>query len=164
MYQKYRHVLIPVGMFGTFFLLGAIFFSRFSLSIDTQEFRCLTTWFVLVDHSDVDVKRGDIVAFIHKDGARGMPKGKRFAKYLRGIPGDKVVIRENYTSINGDRFDISMTAGIKHFNETMATYERDFVVQEGQYFFMGNTKTSNDSRFWGTMDQSAVEGKAYAIF
>lgn len=163
MYSRFRHVIIPTGMFAAFFILGAMFFSRFGLSIDTQELRCLTTWFILIDKKDLDVKRGDLVSFKHLYGARGMPKDKLYAKFLRGVPGDKIVVREKYTLINGERFDVTMSFGLKLFKESKETYEREFIVPKGQYFFMGNTKTSNDSRFWGTMDQSAVEGKVYAV-
>lgn len=146
-----------------FFLLLSLFFTRFGLSIDTQELRCLTTWFVLIDKGDHDVKRGDLVAFKHIHGAKGMPKGLMYAKFLRGVPGDKVTVRESYTIVNGERFDVSMSFGIEQFKETPSTYEREFIVPEGEYFFMGNTTTSNDSRFWGTIEQISVEGKVYAV-
>jgi len=84
-------------------------------------------------------------------------------KVLRGVPGDKVKVTETYTEVNGERFHVSMSFGLNVLDETMSSYQREFIVPDGHYFFMGTTPFSNDSRFWGTIEQSTVVGKAYAI-
>ena len=163
MYQKYRNIIFPVALFGIAGLMMLLFFNRFKLSPDLQEYRCLDQWLFLVDKSDKDLKKGHMVAFHHKEGAKKIPKGIGLIKILRGVSGDRIKVTENYTEVNGVRFDISMTFGLKVLEDEAAIYEREFIVPEGHYFFMGTTKFSNDSRFWGTIAKEQVVGRSYAI-
>lgn len=163
MYQKYRHILFPIILFGITGLMMLLFFNRFKLSPDLQEYRCLEQWLFLVDKSDQELKKGHMVAFRHKDGAKKIPKGIGLIKILRGEAGDHIKVTEHYTEVNGVRLNVTMTFGLKVLEEVATKYEREFTVPEGHYFFMGTTKFSNDSRFWGTIAKEQVVGRSYAI-
>ena len=43
-------------------------------------------------------------------------------------------------------------------------FERDEVIPEGKVFMTGTHPLSNDSRYWGYLDLTAVVGKGYKIF
>lgn len=163
MYKKYRHILIPLSLFAIAGLMMLMFFSRFKLSPDLQEYRCLEQWLFLVDKHDQELEKGYMVAFRHHEGAKKIPKGIGLIKILRGVEGDHIKVTEHYTEVNGERFDVTMTFGLKVLDETAPLYEKEFTVQQDHYFFMGTTNFSNDSRFWGTISKEHVVGRAYAI-
>jgi len=130
-------------------------------------------------------KRGDIAVFRY-------PKNPAvdYIKRVVGLPGDKVSYFKKKVYINGKLAKqvslgsyqgvgqgINMT-GAEHLIENLADVEHSilikhglpsvegtFVVPEGQYFMMGdNRDNSNDSRYWGTVPEENLVGKAFFIW
>lgn len=132
-----------------------------------------------------DPKRGDIVVF-------RFPKNPEidYIKRVVGVPGDRVAYYQKKVYINGKlatqkslgKYDgvgkgKDMT-GAEHIIENLSAVEHEilikngmpsvegvFVVPEGQYFVMGdNRDNSNDSRYWGTVPEQNLVGKAFFIW
>jgi len=130
-------------------------------------------------------ERGDIVVF-------RFPKNPTvdYIKRVVGVPGDKISYFKKTVYVNGKLAKqvslgsyqgvgqgINMT-GAEHFVENLAgadhsilvkhglpSVEGVFVVPEGQYFVMGdNRDNSNDSRYWGTVPEENLVGKAFFIW
>ena len=130
-------------------------------------------------------KRGDIAVFRY-------PKNPAvdYIKRVVGLPGDKVSYFKKKVYINGKLAKqvslgsyqgvgqgINMT-GAEHLIENLADVEHSilikhglpsvegtFVVPEGQYFMIGdNRDNSNDSRYWGTVPEENLVGKAFFIW
>lgn len=130
-------------------------------------------------------ERGDIVVFRY-------PKNPSidYIKRVVGLPGDRVAYYNKKTYINGKlskqvslgRYQgvgqgVNMT-GAEHLVEDLAGIEHSilieqgppsvegvFIVPEGQYFVMGdNRDNSNDSRYWGTVPEENLVGKAFFIW
>lgn len=85
----------------------------------------------------------------------------RLVKRVIGIPGDEVDIRDGKVYINGDELPESYVKG--------DTYQREFTfpatIPEGKYIVFGdNREVSKDSRTFGFIDRSQVEGKAVFRF
>ncbi len=130
-------------------------------------------------------ERGDIVVF-------RFPKNPKidYIKRVVGVPGDKISYYNKIVYVNGKQAKqaslgsyqgvgqgVNMT-GAEHFVENLAGVEHSilvkhglpsvegvFVVPEGQYFVMGdNRDNSNDSRYWGTVPEENLVGRAFFIW
>jgi signal peptidase I len=130
-------------------------------------------------------ERGDAVVF-------RFPKQPSvdYIKRVVGLPGDRVTYYDKKLLINGEpakqvslgRYQgvgqgVSMT-GTEHMVEDLIGREHGilikrglpsvegvFIVPEGHYFVMGdNRDNSNDSRYWGTVPEANLVGKAFFIW
>ncbi len=130
-------------------------------------------------------ERGDIVVF-------RFPKQPEidYIKRVVGLPGDRVEYQHKKVFINGKpikqvslgRYQgvgqgVNMT-GAEHLVEDLTGVEHSilikhglptlngvFTVPKGHYFVMGdNRDNSNDSRYWGTVPEENLVGKAFFIW
>ena len=130
-------------------------------------------------------ERGDSIVFRY-------PKNPEvdYIKRVIGIPGDRVSYYNKTVSINGkEAGQVSLGSyqgvgqgknmtGAEHFVEDLTGVEHSilvkhglpsvegvFIIPEGQYFVMGdNRDNSNDSRYWGTVPEENLVGKAFFIW
>ncbi len=130
-------------------------------------------------------ERGDIVVFRYpKDPTTD------YIKRVIGTPGDHIAYYNKKLYINGELMEqLSLGAyagkgkgakmsGANQLTETLGSVEHnvlirngapsvegEFVVPDGQYFVMGdNRDNSNDSRYWGTVPEKNLVGKAFLIW
>jgi len=130
-------------------------------------------------------ERGDVVVFRYpKDPS--IP----FIKRVVGLPGDRIAYYNKVLYINGQQADqrpigtytgkgagAGMT-GASLRQETLGsithpilvqsgypTVDGELVIPEGQYFVLGdNRDNSRDSRYWGTVPEKLLIGKAFTIW
>jgi signal peptidase I len=130
-------------------------------------------------------KRGDIVVFRYpRDPAVD------YKKRVIGLPGDRIEYYDKKLHINGAPINqislgryqgvgqgVEMTGnehlledltGIEHsilIRNAAASAEGVYVVPKGSYFVMGdNRDNSNDSRYWGTVPEENLVGRAFFIW
>jgi signal peptidase I len=132
-------------------------------------------------------KRGDIVVF-------RFPKDPTvdYIKRIVGLPGDRITYYNKQIFVNGVPVKLTplgiyegavrtsgmpgselllsedlgtVTHDILVRKEDSVAKEGEFVVPAGHYFVMGdNRDNSNDSRFWGTVPEENLVGKAFLIW
>lgn len=109
-------------------------------------------------------KRGDIIVFKFPNDP-----SKDFIKRVVGVGGDTIVIKNKEVFVNGKPEDNTHAIHSDPHVYPPGFQFRDnagpITVPEGKLFVMGdNRDESNDSRFWGFVDKSAVRGKAFIIY
>jgi signal peptidase I len=128
---------------------------------------------------DGEPQRGDVVVFRYpKDPSQD------YIKRIVGLPGDSIRYEQKELYINGKpipqeligRYPPDPAAMLKEehlagVDHQILLYDntRDgsftFKVPQGQYFAMGdNRDRSSDSRYWGTVPESNLVGKAFLIW
>ena len=126
--------------------------------------------------------RGDIVVFTPPHEPE-----KNYVKRLIGLPGDTLRMRDKVLFVNGEKveepyaqhvdpLDVHMPgmrwqldyladpAQRLHYRPTRDTWG-PIVVPPGQYFFLGdNRDDSEDSRYWGFVDESSIKGRPLFVY
>lgn len=106
-----------------------------------------------------------------------------YIKRVIGLPGDTVTYRDHTLYINGEEVPTDFVATlppVQLFEENLRDVhhqilknmgpgnpggEGQWTIPEHEYFVMGdNRDNSNDSRYWGTVPDELVVGKAFAIW
>ena len=131
--------------------------------------------------------RGDVAVFRYPQDP-----SIDYIKRIIGIPGDKITYSGKNVYVNGDRLPQTMVGvytetkeglpipGASRLTETIGSSQHEILIDstkrgfskeavwqvpDGHYFVMGdNRDNSNDSRFWGTVPEENLVGKAFMIW
>ena len=135
--------------------------------------------------STKDPERGDVVVFRYPQ-----QPSTNYIKRAIGLPGDRVVYSNKTLYINGKRIEQfgaspemmresnGLLTQMKRLTESLDSRQysiyidpnsgletREFEVPENSYFVMGdNRDRSNDSRYWGFVEDKYLVGKAFYIW
>lgn len=134
-----------------------------------------------------EVRRGDIVVFLHPDPAYA---GTYVVKRIMGVPGDRIHLRDGVVYRNGEK--LNETYVLHDRDDLSDSYRNDFpavppndpnispnwegelasyiqngdlVVPPGHYFAMGDHRgVSLDSRYWGFIPRENIIGRPMFIY
>lgn len=162
--QPYKKLFLKMGLITAgLFIGGALFVSRFTFGYDGQLYKCIPGYSVyLIDKKSKTLKKGKTYAIAAKGTEPLIKEGTVLVKYLRGVPGDEVEIREDTRIyVNGE-----MAGGGLRYAEKLGAEESDFFGKATikGLWFMGTSIYSFDSRYWGTAQEEQVIGRAYPVF
>ena len=114
-------------------------------------------------------QRGDVVVFRYP-----LDPSTPFIKRVVGLPGDRIAYYNKVLYINGQQAEqrpIGTYTGHGSGTHPILVQEGDssvdgkLVVPEGHYFVLGdNRDNSRDSRYWGTVPEELLIGKAFTIW
>jgi signal peptidase I len=130
-------------------------------------------------------QRGDVMVFRYPENP-----SLDYIKRVVGLPGDRVGYYDKQLFINGEPVELQSIGlyegvgqGVNMSNASLMrellpmqehdilvmqerpSIEGEVVVPQGHYFMMGdNRDNSNDSRYWGTVPEENIVGKAFMIW
>ena len=144
-------------------VLTHLFFSRFTLGHGLL-YGCIPAEYYMVDNHDKSYEIGDMINFTMDRDVRFIKPGDKVIKIVAGKGGDKIQITETFVK-NGERiFPVDGRRIAKKYQIDSQTLNREITVPAGHIFVVGQTDYSWDSLFWGTVPQTTITGKAYAVF
>lgn len=160
-----RFIVKALAVVTILYMCGSLFFTRFSIEIDPQVVKCIPRYSVyLVDHSDQEVQRGKLFAFTSKGLSPIYEDGTRMLKYLKGLPGDEVEISGEQVSINGDYVTYGLSLAEDKLGLPKSKFQGKKILPVNQYWFLGTSHKSFDSRYWGGVTNDQIIGRAYPLF
>ncbi len=138
------------------------FAKHFSIGVAQKVTYCLP-WrlFFITKHFSPDemIGRGDIVTFT---GDHRMPEAFRkhnIVKMVLGVPGDEIRIADRKVFVNGEYFDrLWLLEG-----ENIEIPEKTILLGENEYFLVGTTRESFDSRYFGPVRRDSFIGRAIPL-
>lgn len=142
------------------------FAARFEIGHDPQENgRCLPFSVYLVDRHSRNFAPGDYIIF--RSDERMVPYrtyGSQVAKQVKAIAGDVVEVRNGRVFINGYNSGILEEYVLKKLDKPAEAFNRTITVSPGEIWAEGTLPKTFDSRYWGTVQEQQIIGKAYPLF
>ncbi|MBG6083002.1 signal peptidase I [Rubrivivax gelatinosus] len=135
----------------------------YRIGLDLANERCLPWRVYLMHFERPAVQHGAYVVYIDRAGVMG-PKwvGKIVGKQIVGVPGDRVVIRNDFAWVNGR--PVGALIHNAKLGKGPRAFDRDEVVPPGKLFVAGAEPASYDSRYWGFLDQRDLVGSIRPLF
>lgn len=151
-----------------FFILGLMVIgiaARFTIAVPQLEQSCLFARYFLVDRKDLSIKRDHLLAFHLPVDTPYFKAKTSWIKKVVGMPNDTISIFIDGVKVNEKFYRHNMNQMLIKMNEKQPDrFFKTFKLAKDEYFVMGETPMSYDSRYWGTITNKDVIGHAYALF
>lgn len=100
--------------------------------------------------------RGDVAIFRYPNDTK-----RFFIKRIIGLPDEEIVISGNQIKIINKENPEGFTLAEPYINENF-DFSGKYKTNDKEYFVLGdNRNKSSDSRFWGTLPEKLLVGRAY---
>ena len=144
--------------------VGQLFISRYKIGLDFQQFKCIPGYKVyLIDTMDKRLTKGKTYAFNSERLEPIIKDGTILIKYLEGMPGDKIKIDDSekiFVNQNQVGYGLAQAHLLSRKKED---FLGELVLKNDSYWLMGSSPLSFDSRYWGTVRNDQIIGRAYPI-
>jgi signal peptidase I len=140
------------------------FFNAYKMSSGSMEPTLLIGEHIIVDKRPRTPSRGDVIVFVFPPDPT-----KEYVKRVTAVGRDSVEIRNGVTYLNGQQvLDPHAHFAVAAQDRSPASPRDNFGpirVPAGKLFVMGDSRDhSYDSRFWGFVDNTKVEGRVVFIY
>lgn len=141
------------------------FKSPITIGFDPNDEKCLPDMHLslLVKQSPARVEHGELL-FWEPAGSLSYVKQAYVLKQVSGVPGDRLQVTAGEEVLINGKVVAKGLPLVDKSKVSIKAFERDEVIPEGKVFMTGTHPLSNDSRYWGYLDLTAVVGKGYKIF
>ena len=150
-------IVVVFILFGVFFVQPVVVEGTSMLPVLHDGERLLVDKLVYYKIQSVSwghINRGDVVVFWYPNDP-----DKSYVKRVIGLPGETVEMRAGKVFVNGTQLQEDYLD--PNYNEAMPSYPPKR-VEDHHYFVMGdNRDNSSDSRYWGTVPEKYIYGKAF---
>lgn len=143
------------------FLLRVFVVQPFVVEGSSMEPNFHNSQYIIIDKVSYrfrDVKRGEVVV-LHPP----VDLSQNYIKRVIGLPGETVSVQDGEVFINNKKLDEPYLGAEQHKTNQFNT-QTPVTLGANDYFVMGdNREHSSDSRDWGKLDKSAIEGRTWFI-
>jgi len=152
--------IASVMIFSFFFYLV----DRYYIAFDQQEMPCLFSTVFLVDTwaTAEDFSRGDLMAYDYHMANTLIPKGTILVKRVASLPNERLSFNAKSVSVGDKEYFADISSELERLKVDMPK-QVNFKTGPGEFFLVGETQYSYDSRYWGSAKKNNIVGKAYAI-
>lgn len=163
-----RFLFKSVITIGVIYAAGVWFAANYRIGYDHQYYKCIPGYtFYLIDLKDQALKKGSIYAFKARNMQPFFENGTQMVKILRALPGDTVEVNkgdhEYLVRVNGEVVGKGLYLSNK-LGVPESSFAGKTILETGNYWFMGTSPLSFDSRYWGSVKNDQIIGRAYPIF
>lgn len=160
---KYQNFIIAIifTIIGSYFLY---FNERYTFAYNSALTSCLNAKLLLVDKWDLNVRKGDYAAFYMSHENPFYPVNRKWIKKIAATEGQTVHVTDSSVTVGSTVDLLSMDYILAKLKQDASIYTFSKVIPKNELFMIGETVTSYDSRFWGTVKQDEIIGKAYVVF
>lgn len=150
-------VLISAGLYA--------FMDRYYIGLDPQKVKCIPgITFYLIDKKNQVVEKDKTYAFYAKGLDPIFEDGTKMVKFVRGVGGDKIKITEDqFIYINGEDHGFGFWLS-ERLGKKPSDFAGEGTIPTGEFWMMGTSDLSFDSRYWGTIHEDQIIGRAYPLF
>lgn len=159
---SWKRFLLKILVFSVIATGGFLWFvDNYRVGRDAQVITSIEghRWY-LSDLNDTKLVRGGAYTICSKDLMPIYPECTQMVKFLVGLPGDTVKVSADGVFINGELFTEGFKAGERlglDINEFYGEKE----LAENEYWVLGDSPESFDSRYWGAIGKERIQNRAY---
>ncbi len=162
-----RRMLLAGGLFLLLPLLwhpgDDLTFMGWRIMVDFQDHACIPgAGIFLVDTADRSPERGALFAFRSRGGGF-FPGDQIMIKHMAGLPGDRIQVTAAETRV-GDQIVARGLGAAVYAGADPALFVRSLTLGEDEFFMLGESERSLDSRYWGNVHAKDLVGRAYLVY
>lgn len=158
--------LICVGTVAGLWYLG----DRFEIGLDRQQSHCVEGDVFLIDKYDRTPVKDELFAYrAGKKLVAAFPADRMMGKYVRAVPGDTVSINDSEEIFVNGKY---VARGLYWLHDretqeidpnTLKKFTGKKTLKDGEYWMMGTSRRSFDSRYWGVVSKDQIIGRMYVL-